>query len=50
MPFKSEAQRAKFRKMVATGEITQKTFDEWDKETPTHLPKRLNPPRKTKKK
>lgn len=33
MPFKSEAQRRKFAQMVQDGKMSQKTFDEWNKET-----------------
>ena len=33
MPFKSEAQRRKFAEMVKTGEISQKTFNEWNTAT-----------------
>jgi len=40
MPFKSEAQRRKFGAMVKKGEITQKTFDEWNSETPKNIPER----------
>lgn len=41
MPFKSEAQRRKFAEMVATGKMSQATFDEWNKDTPGELPERL---------
>lgn len=40
MPFKSEAQRRKFGAMVKKGEISQKTFDEWNAETPKNIPER----------
>jgi len=43
MPFKSEAQRRKFAAMVKKGEITQKTFDEWNSETPKNIPERKKP-------
>lgn len=43
MPFKSEAQRRKFASMVKKGEITQKTFDEWNAETPKNIPERKKP-------
>lgn len=43
MPFKSEAQRRKFGAMVKKGEITQKTFDEWNAETPKNIPERKKP-------
>jgi hypothetical protein len=42
MPFKSEAQRRKFLELVQAGKMAQSTFDEWEKETPTNLPDRLN--------
>lgn len=41
MPFKSEAQRKKFATMVRSGEISQSTFDEWNKSTPKKIPKRI---------
>jgi hypothetical protein len=43
MPFKSEAQRRKFASMVKSGEISQKTFDEWNSETPKKIPARKKP-------
>lgn len=42
MPFKSEAQRRKFGELVATGKMSQATFDEWNRDTPESLPPRLN--------
>lgn len=45
MPFKSWAQRRKFMEMVKRGEISQSTFDEWDRHTDL-----LHLPPKTKKK
>lgn len=45
MPFKSWAQRRKFKAMVKSGEISQATFDEWDRHTDL-----LHLPPKTKKK
>ena len=45
MPFKSEAQRRKFGAMVKKGEITQKTFDEWNAETPKNIPERKSKPK-----
>lgn len=41
MPFVSEKQRAKFLELVKQGKMSQKTFDEWDKDTwQTDLPER----------
>jgi hypothetical protein len=45
MPFKSEAQRRKFGSMVKKGEISQKTFDEWNSETPKNIPERKSKPK-----
>lgn len=45
MPFKSEAQRRKFASMVKKGEISQKTFDEWNSETPKDIPERKSKPK-----
>ena len=33
MPFKSEAQRRKFKQLLKEGKISQETYDEWEKET-----------------
>lgn len=41
MPFKSEAQRAKFKQLVKEKTITQSTYDEFEKGTPTKLPERV---------
>lgn len=43
MPFKSEAQRRKFRELVKQGKISQKEFDRWERETPKNakLPERV---------
>jgi len=51
MPFKSEAQRAKFAQLVAEGKMSQETFDNWQKATgDKKLPDRLNDaPMKIKK-
>jgi hypothetical protein len=41
MPFKSEAQRRKFRQMVKEGKMSQNTLDAWEAETPAGpLPER----------
>lgn len=45
MPFKSEAQRAKFAELVKQGKMSQETFAKWQAETPAGpLPERLGPP------
>ena len=49
MPFKSQAQREKFRAMVADGNLTQGKFDEWERDTPDKLPERLTPKRQSMK-
>jgi len=42
MPFKSEAQRAKFYKMHEEGKISKETLDKWVAETgKTDLPKKI---------
>lgn len=44
MPFRSEAQKRKFAELVAQGKMSQKTFDEWSRNTPKgKLPERLHP-------
>ena len=45
MPFKSQAQRAKFHSLVAEGKMKQSTLDEWESATPKHkkLPERVGP-------
>ncbi len=43
--FRSMAQRRKFASMVEKGEITQKTFDEWNSETPKNIPERKSKPK-----
>jgi hypothetical protein len=45
MPFKSQAQRRKFREMLAKGDISQQTYDEWEAATGGgHLPERVSKP------
>lgn len=46
MPFKSEAQRRKFGEMVKQGKISKATFDEWNSDTPAHLPSRVGKKKK----
>ena len=33
MPFKSQAQRRKFAQLLVEGKISNKTFEEWNRET-----------------
>jgi hypothetical protein len=47
MPFKSQAQRRKFAELLVKGEISPKTYEEWNRETGRKkLPERVK--RKTK--
>ena len=49
MPFKSQAQRRKFAELLVQGKISNKTFEEWNRETGGEkLPERVK--RKTKSK
>jgi hypothetical protein len=49
MPFKSQAQRRKFAELLVKGEISNETFEEWNRETGSKkLPERVK--RKTKSK
>jgi hypothetical protein len=42
MPFKSQAQRRKFAELLLKGEISNKTFEEWNRETGSaRLPERV---------
>ncbi len=42
MPFKSQAQRRKFAELLVQGKISQKTFEEWNRETgKKRLPERV---------
>lgn len=41
MPFSSKAQRRKFYALKAQGKMSQKTIDEWEKETPAKIPERV---------
>jgi hypothetical protein len=63
MPFKSQAQRRKFAELLLKGEISNQTFEEWNRETGSaKLPERVKgkatkksttkakPKRKTKRK
>jgi hypothetical protein len=49
MPFKSQAQRRKFAELLLKGEISNQTFEEWNRETGSaKLPERVK--RKSKSK
>jgi hypothetical protein len=42
MPFKSRAQRRKFAELLVKGEISEETFEEWNRETGrAKLPERV---------
>ena len=44
MPFKSQAQRRKFAELLLKGEISNQTFEEWNRETGSaKLPERVKP-------
>ena len=44
MPFKSQAQRRKFAELLLKGEISNQTFEEWNRETGSaKLPERVQP-------
>jgi hypothetical protein len=46
MPFKSQAQRRKFAELLVQGKISNKTFEEWNRETGgKELPERVKPKR-----
>jgi hypothetical protein len=43
MPFKSTAQRRKFAELLVKGEISEETFEEWNRETGSaKLPERVH--------
>ena len=47
MPFKSKAQRRKFAELLVKGEISEETFEEWNRETGSaKLPERVTKPAK----
>jgi hypothetical protein len=51
MPFKSQAQRRKFAELLVKGEISNETFEEWNRETGgSKLPERVKKKKKTTKK
>ena len=48
MPFKSQAQRRKFAQLLVEGKISNKTFEEWNRETGGRkLPERVRSRSKT---
>jgi hypothetical protein len=49
MPFKSQAQRRKFAELLVKGEISNETFEEWNRETGGRkLPERVDSSRRKK--
>ena len=51
MPFKSQAQRRKFAELLVKGEISNETFEEWNRETGSRkLPERVKKKRATSRK
>ena len=51
MPFKSAAQRRKFAQLLVEGKISDKTYEEWNRETGSKvLPERVKPKPKAKAK
>jgi hypothetical protein len=51
MPFKSKAQRRKFAELLVKGEISEETYEEWNRSTGSaSLPERVHPKRPGKKK
>jgi hypothetical protein len=51
MPFKSAAQRRKFAQLLVEGKISDKTYEEWNRETGSKvLPERVKPKAKAKAK
>lgn len=51
MPFKSQAQRRKFAQLLVEGKISNKTFEEWNRETGGRkLPERVKRKAKIKTK
>jgi hypothetical protein len=51
MPFKSKAQRRKFAQLLVEGKISDKVYEEWNRETGgKKLPERVKPATKKAKK
>jgi len=50
VPFKSQAQRRKFAQLLVEGKISDKTFEEWNRETGSRkLPDHVKPKAKSRK-
>jgi hypothetical protein len=50
MPFKSKAQRRKFAELLVKGEISPKTYEEWNRSTgKRELPERVTKVKRHKK-
>ena len=50
MPFKSKAQRRKFAELLVKGEISEETFEEWNRSTgSTKLPERVSSKKRARK-
>jgi hypothetical protein len=50
MPFKSQAQRRKFAQLLVEGKISNRTFEEWNRETGGRkLPEHVKPKAESKK-
>ncbi len=51
MPFKSQAQRRKFAELLVKGQISNETFEEWNRSTGSaKFPERVKPKTKAKSK
>jgi hypothetical protein len=51
MPFKSKAQRRKFAELLVKGEISEETYEEWNRSTGSKkLPERVKPKKRAGKK
>jgi hypothetical protein len=51
MPFKSKAQRRKFAELLVKGEISEETYEEWNRSTGSRkLPERVKPKKSIRKK
>jgi hypothetical protein len=51
MPFKSKAQRRKFAELLVKGEISEETYEEWNRSTgKAQLPERVHPKSRRKAK
>jgi len=49
VPFKSEAQRRKFKELLDQGKVSQQTFNEMERSTSGLLPERVSKPLKVGK-